>query len=107
MKVLDLIERGKWYDMIECGEKPEEYRDASPYWIKRFTGVDYGVLPFSFRKGYQKINQMGYTHIRFHRAYTRTVMLFELKDIVYGYGNASWGAWDEELFILQLGKRIE
>ena len=107
MKILDLVEKCKWYDMIECGGKPEEYRADSPYWIKRFTGLDLGYLPFSYRNGYEKINQKGYTHVRFHRAYTKTTMLFELNDIVYDHGNASWGAWDDKLFKLKLGKRIQ
>lgn len=107
MKILDLVQKTKWFDMVERGEKPEEYRADSPYWIKRFTGLDLGYLPFSFRNGYQKINQKGYTHVRLHRAYTKTTMLFELNDIVYGYGNASLGAWDEELFILKLGNRVQ
>lgn len=107
MKILDLVVKTKWYDMYERGEKPEEYRSTSPYWIKRFTGVDYGALPFSFRNGYEKINKMGYTHVRIRRAYTKTSMLFELNDIVYDYGNASWGAWDEKVFILKFGKRME
>lgn len=107
MKVLDLVLKTKWYDMIESGEKPEEYRAESPYWVRRLTGLNTGFLPFSYRNGYEKINQKGYTHVRLRRAYTKTSMLFELNDIVYDYGNASWGAWDEKLFILKLGKRIE
>ncbi len=35
MKVLDLILKSKWYDMIDSGEKTEEYRQFKPYWIKR------------------------------------------------------------------------
>lgn len=35
MKVLDLILKGKWYDMIASGEKREEYREIKPYWNKR------------------------------------------------------------------------
>ncbi len=27
----------KWYDMIRSGEKPEEYRAITPYWIRRLT----------------------------------------------------------------------
>lgn len=107
MKVLDLFLKTKFYDMIERGEKPEEYRAESPYWVKRLTGLNTDYLPFSYRNGYEKINQNGYTHVRFHRAYTKTTMLIELNDIVYDYGNASWGAWDEKCFILKLGKRIE
>ena len=35
LNILDLVLKGQWYDMIESGEKPEEYRDKKPYWIKR------------------------------------------------------------------------
>ena len=106
MKVLDLVLKTKWYDMIESGEKKEEYREEKPYWVKRLTGLNAGFLPFSYRNGYEKINQKGYTHIRFHRAYTNTTMLFELTDIVYDYGKDYWGAWDEKVFVLKLGERV-
>lgn len=32
MKILDLPLKAKWYDMIESGVKPEEYREIKPYW---------------------------------------------------------------------------
>ena len=35
MKILDLDLKGKWYDMIESGEKPEEYRDLIQHWVSR------------------------------------------------------------------------
>lgn len=35
MKVLHLPLKGKWYRMIRSGEKPEEYREITPYWVKR------------------------------------------------------------------------
>lgn len=28
----------KWFDMICCGEKVEEYREIKPYYTSRFTG---------------------------------------------------------------------
>jgi hypothetical protein len=34
-------------------------------------------------------------------------MLLELNDIVIGKGNKEWGAPDDDVFILKLGKRIE
>lgn len=105
MKVLDLVLMYCWYDMIEKGIKTEEYREIKKTWIKRFTGHD--TLLFSFRNGYQAINQKGYTHVRFRRGYTSTTMLFELKDIVIGKGNIEWGAdQDNNVFILKLGNRI-
>ena len=32
-KTLYLPLKAKWYDMIESGEKEEEYREIKPYWI--------------------------------------------------------------------------
>lgn len=43
MKTLDLVVKGKWYDMIEGGIKKEEYREFNPYWCNRLVdklGVD-------------------------------------------------------------------
>lgn len=33
--MLELVLKQKWYDMIESGEKTEEYRDIKPYWWTR------------------------------------------------------------------------
>ena len=35
-KTLHLVLKRKWLDMIASGEKREEYRTQSDYWIKRF-----------------------------------------------------------------------
>lgn len=106
MKVLDLVLKTKWYDMIERGEKPFEYRAESPYWIKRLTYLNTDFIPFSYRNGYEPIPFKEYTHVRFHRAYTKTTMLLKLNGMDYGFGNSALGAPDEEVFILELGKRI-
>ena len=37
MKNLSLVLKGKWFDMIYSGEKPEEYREMKHYWIMRLT----------------------------------------------------------------------
>ena len=34
MKTLDLVLKHKWYDMIACGEKKEEYRAIKPIGLK-------------------------------------------------------------------------
>lgn len=51
MKILDLVLKGKWYDMIASGEKKEEYREIKPYWEKRLLDYeaikrDYEMLVF-------------------------------------------------------------
>ena len=38
MKILDLVLKHQWYDLIEVGIKTEEYRELKPYWIKRLMG---------------------------------------------------------------------
>ena len=72
MYCLDLVLKYKWYDMIESGEKPEEYRDIQK-WRKRIIGK-----PF--------------THVRFHRGYTSRVMYKRIESISVGTGNPDWGA---------------
>ena len=53
----------KWFDMILCGEKKEEYRDLKPYYRSRFKKIfdmdPYSVIPsgrdkqkIKFRNGY-------------------------------------------------------
>ena len=51
-----------WYDMIVSGDKPEEYREPSDYWIKRLrkaryvqnVGITYYGLKLRIRAGYRK-----------------------------------------------------
>ncbi len=40
MKILYFPLFAKWYDMIASGEKPEEYRDMIPYWVKHLINTD-------------------------------------------------------------------
>ena len=52
--VLSLVMKGEWYDMIKCGKKREEYRDATDYWLKRLSRWDLspGIPVVEFRRGY-------------------------------------------------------
>lgn len=87
MKTLHLILKGKWYDMIERGEKKEEYRELTPYWMKRIGSE--------------------HTHVCFHKGYTDTTMTFAIEGKSYGYGNPDWGApADRGVFIIKLGERL-
>lgn len=126
-KILDLPLKKEWYNMIESGVKTEEYRELKPYWCNRllyFTtlGVkEYwedilrksklAVSKFPFLTlNKTLINEYGtrnYTHVRFRYGYTKETMLFEIDSISIGKGNKEWGAPDEDVFILKLGKRIE
>ena len=41
MKILDLPLKAKWYEMIESGNKKEEYREIKKYWIGRLAKCGY------------------------------------------------------------------
>lgn len=99
-KILYLPLKKQWYDMIESGEKREEYREIKPYWNKRLMGNPVGPL-FSHRNGYLTCNTNNYTHVCFRYGYTKRTMTFEIVDITVGRGNAEWGApEDKDVFII-------
>lgn len=54
--ILPLVLKGKWYDMIESGEKKEEYRDKTDYWRTRILNWlnNRKVKVVEFRLGYAK-----------------------------------------------------
>lgn len=127
MNILDLPLKKEWYNMIDSGIKIEEYRELKPYWCNRLlyfktlgvkeywdgvlknaklTVSKYSFLNFN-KVLIKEYGTRNYTHIRFRYGYTNKTMLFELNDIVIGKGNKEWGAPDEDVFILKLGKRIE
>lgn len=134
MEILDLVLKGKWYDMIKALEKPEEYRDTY-FWSARLLNVDregYGyfckachgdfedlankcndslkeftqLLKQAITDGYFEYRH--YDAVRFHRGYTNITMLFEFKGVSIGTGNPLWGAEpDKEYFVIKLGNRIQ
>jgi hypothetical protein len=63
---LHLVLEAKWYDKIERGEKPEEYRSFNDYWIKRLC-----IL-----KGEEIIGVKDFATVKLHRGYTATHMIF-------------------------------
>ena len=101
MKILDLPLKKKWYEMIESGEKREEYREIKPYWSKRFVGLDAPLISHRYYLP-QHANVKGYTHVRFRYGYTKRTMLFKIDSIIIGRGNPYWGApTDKDVFIIE------
>lgn len=89
MKILDLPLKKEWYNMIESGEKREEYREYKEYWDNRL--VDRETL-----------RAKPYTHVRFRYGYTKRTMLFKIDCITIGMGNPKWGApTGREVFIIK------
>lgn len=128
MKTLDLVLKKKWYDMIESGEKTEEYREIKPYWIVRMmeeidmdfhayekvsreTAVFYEynehLLISALYHGSMKFKD--FDRVTFHLGYSkdRPSMTFAIKEIVCDEGKEEWGALGGEYyFVIKLGKRL-
>lgn len=112
----DLVLKVRWYEMIESGKKREEYRKIGDYWSKRLIALpdarkrDSGVPTPSHG---DVLNDDGvrfryFTSVRFHRAYTSTIMTFAIDGIEIGEGNPEWGAIPgQKYFVIKLGNRIE
>ena len=111
MKILDLPLKAQWYNMIESGEKREQYRERKQYWDRRLQKMIVPLNATILNNDRCTHNKNGeYVHydaIRFRYGYTKRTMLFKLKDISIGIGNPKWGAPKEEVFILKLGNKIE
>ena len=123
MRTLYLPLKKEWYEMIERGEKKEEYRLLKPYWEKRL--LDYKKLVDYYEKHKKELVvkrllfphrplienpaaafSRGYDAVRFSYGYTNRTMTFECKGIEIGTGRPEWGAPDEPVFIIKLGERI-
>lgn len=90
MTILELPLNTSSYEMIERGEKNEEYRDYRPYWTDR-------------------LHRQNYTHVRFRYGYTRRSMIYEIESITTGKGKIEWGApdSDKDVYIIKVGKRTD
>lgn len=103
VKILDLPLKKEWYDMIESGEKREEYREIKPYWCKRFIGEDEPIVVVHYST--EGCNVFDYTHVRFRYGYTKRTMLYVIDRIIIGRGNPNWGApTDKDVFIIKFYK---
>lgn len=119
MKTLFLPLKKEWYEMIERGEKKEEYREIKPYYCSRILNDypltiyywecileklrDRGNLPQNLIRDY---GTRGFDCVRFSYGYTRRTMTFEVESITIGQGRPEWGAPDCDVFIIKLGRRI-
>lgn len=106
MKILRLTLNKKWFDMIQSGEKKEEYREIKSYWIDRLTDQKSSssfVKPMSL----WKFNK--YYAIEFVNGYSPNSPRFLIKcnGIEIGAGNTNWGAvpWSR-YFKIKLGEII-
>lgn len=84
---LHLVLKYRWYDMINRGEKTEEYRAISTWQRRIGENVKFVV---------------------FHRGYSSVVMKFRIGRVSIGLGKPEWGApQDKEVLIIKLGERLK
>lgn len=122
MRTLHLPLKKEWYEMIERGEKTEEYREIKQHWIKPLCNVR-KQNPLFAKENCTKRDCEGcfmlnsnsdnladfcyqYDAVRFYYGYTRRTMTFEVESITIGKGRPEWGAPDCNVFIIKLGKRL-
>ena len=106
--VLSLVLKGEWYDMIERGEKKEEYRDAKDYWLKRFHNWHLNVNAASapvveFRRGHVKnAPRMAFWCLGLSTA--AGMMSYAYTD---EQRHPEWGEPTWPHFVIRLGGRVE
>ena len=113
-KTLHLPISAKWFDLILSGEKKEEYREIKWHYCPRFFNLKVNRKYFSVDAVIQFVKTGNDLFVHFDtvtltNGYRKDSprMIVEFKDITIGYGNPDWGAPNEHVFIIRLGKILE
>lgn len=85
MEVLHLTLKKQWFDMINSGEKTEEYREIKPYWESRLTRYDEKFDGYQFKSFVGILFRNGYSCGARQRS-------FKFDSISIGEGRPEWGA---------------
>lgn len=117
MKILNLILKQKYFDLIMQGRKVQEFREVRPTTIKKLLQLDEDGFEIEDKEG--NAVPIKYDAIRFYVGYNkdRDSALVEVKSaycqifvddegnpITYEYGGQSWVA---EQVVFNLGKILE
>ena len=108
--VLPLVLKGKWYRMIESGEKLEEYRDGTDYWWTRIAnwcgiGIYRSYIVVEFRLGYQR-NAPRMAFIT-GPVFTPFDTSAQAKKLFVKIPRPEWGEPETPHFIITLEKRVK
>ena len=108
-KTLHLVLKRKWWDMIASGEKKEEYRDFSPFYIKQLCDnpcfnkegelikrnpIGNWTITACEREGINMRDALkngnmifkDFTQVCFHLGYTNTTMTYTVEDMLVRRG---------------------
>lgn len=112
VKTLHLPMDKKWFDMILSGEKKEEYRLCTPYWVTRVRNwtVDVRQLEDKFRWGTPNV----LLQIRFFNGYQKNAPWFTMMCERYESRSKSkhpeWGEDEyngKDHFVFHIGPIVE
>ena len=115
LRAIHLPLKAEWYDMIERGEKKEEYRLLSLHWLKRMCyNWESGDRYVDCKQGALcreclKNEYMAYPFdaVVFRYGYTKRFMVWSIEEISIGQGRTEWGAPEnKETFIIKLKERL-
>lgn len=115
MKILHLTLQKKWFDMIESGDKKEEYRYLSHFFCSRFLN-DFHWPRSRGKYSHPDLEEIysyefkTWDYVTFTNGYSpnsrRVTLKFEGLEIRHGL--EEWGAYPDKLyFVIKLGERIE
>lgn len=118
MKTLKLTLKKEWFDLINSGEKKEEYREFKQYWHSRLCkNSDTNHLKYKQSQLNDSYGRMSecfmiyqFDYIEFKNGYSKNAptIICECKSIEIGTGNTRWGALEnEQYFVIKLGSITE
>ena len=111
--ILSLVLTRKWYEMIERGEKLEEYRLATEYWQKRMWNWNLAFRPktvpvVEFRLGYAKnARRMAFWTMGLNTHCGMLPYAFVAADDAGNTIHPQWGEPENAHFVIRLGGRVE
>ena len=98
--VLPLVLKRKWFDMIACNRKREEYRDKKDYWTRRMSRW---VDNSKFHKLHPVVEfRLGYASSAPRMAFVSSGF-YERDGCYY----PEWGEWPELHYFIPLEERVE
>lgn len=118
MKNIQLSLKTKWFEMTKLGIKTEDYREITPYWVKRLVEKDFSwdckkiedinchlyACPNGF---FKKFNQNTMTLGYPKSGDAERILKLEHKGIEIRTGNPDWGAEHGKLyFVIKHGKEL-
>lgn len=102
--ILPLVLKKKWYDLIDSGEKKEEYREDKPYWDVRIgnwlnEAQSKNLTPVvAFSLGYRPATM-------FFRVPEYPVMQSDMRSDEENH--PEWGEPAAHHYVIELGERVE